>query len=68
MPGLGRRPPDLGVSELAGSVVRFTDRQLREDPHTVADRIEAILRPRGPARYNAPSASRNSASSESSIE
>jgi hypothetical protein len=46
--------------------VRFTWRQLRDDPQTVADRIKAIIG----ARYSAsvPSASRNSASSESSIE
>jgi very-short-patch-repair endonuclease len=30
------------------TVVRFTWRQLRDDPQTVADRIKAILRPRGP--------------------
>jgi hypothetical protein len=45
-------------------VVRFTWRQLRDDPHTVADRIRAILA----LRYRPASASRNSASSESSIE
>jgi hypothetical protein len=54
-----RTPP----SPAAGyRVVRFTWRQLRYDPQTVADRLSAIL------RYTAPSASRNSASSDSSME
>jgi very-short-patch-repair endonuclease len=46
------------------TVVRLTYRQLRDDPNTVADRIKAIPA----ARYSSASASRNSASSESSIE
>ena len=43
-------------------VVRFTWRQLRYDPQTVADRLTAIL------GYTSASAARNSASSDSSIE
>jgi hypothetical protein len=40
----------------------FEDDRAKDDPQTVADRLTAIL------RYTAPSASRNSASSDSSIE
>jgi hypothetical protein len=45
-------------------VLRFTWRQLRDEPATVAVRIRAVLA----LRYSAPSASRNSASSDSSME
>ncbi len=55
-----RTPP---LPPPATRVVRFTWRQLRYDPQTVADRLTAIL-----ARYRPASASRNSASSDSSIE
>jgi predicted transcriptional regulator of viral defense system len=56
------RAKDAALTAAGYTVVRFTWRQLRDDPRTVADRIKAIL------AYSAPSASRNSASSESSIE
>jgi hypothetical protein len=60
------RAKDAALTAAGYIVVRFTWRQLRDDPQTVADRIKAIIG----ARYSAsvPSASRNSASSESSIE
>jgi Protein of unknown function (DUF559) len=58
------RAKDAALTAAGYTVVRFTYRQLRDDPNTVADRIKAILA----ARYSVPSASRNSASSESSIE
>ena len=60
------RAKDAALTAAGYTVVRFTYRQLRDDPQTVADRIKAIIG----ARYSAsaPSASRNSASSESSIE
>jgi hypothetical protein len=56
------RAKDAALLAAGYRVVRFTWRQLRYDPQTVADRLIAIL------RYTAPSASRNSASSDSSIE
>jgi hypothetical protein len=56
------RAKDAALLAAGYRVVRFTWRQLRYDPQTVADRLTAIL------RYTAPSASRNSASSDSSIE
>ena len=40
---------DAALTAAGYTVVRFTWRQLRDDPQTVADRIRAILRPRGPA-------------------
>jgi hypothetical protein len=58
------RAKDAALTAAGYTVVRFTYRQLRDDPNTVADRIKAILA----ARYSSASASRNSASSESSIE
>ena len=60
------RAKDAALTAAGYTVVRFTYRQLRDDPDTVADRIKAIIG----ARYGASpaSASRNSASSESSIE
>ena len=42
------RAKDAALTAAGYTVVRFTYRQLRDDPHTVADRIKAILRPRGP--------------------
>ena len=42
--------------------MRFTWRQLRDDPHTVAHRLKATM------SYDAASASRNASSSGSSIE
>jgi predicted transcriptional regulator of viral defense system len=60
------RAKDAALTAAGYIVVRFTYRQLRDDPDTVANRIKAIIG----ARYTAssPSASRNSASSASSIE
>jgi very-short-patch-repair endonuclease len=58
------RAKDAALTAAGYIVLRFTWRQLRDDPHTVADRIRAVLA----LRYTAPSASRNSASSDSSIE
>jgi hypothetical protein len=43
-------------------VLRFTWRQLRDDPDTVAERLKAVL------GYSSASASRNASSSGSSIE
>jgi hypothetical protein len=43
------RAKDAALTAAGYTVVRFTWRQLRDDPPTVADRIKAILRPRGPA-------------------
>jgi hypothetical protein len=56
------RAKDAALTAAGYTVVRFTWRQLRYDPQTVAERIEAIL------RYSAASASRNASSSASSIE
>ena len=56
------RAKDAALLAAGYRVVRFTWRQLRYDPQTVADRLTAIL------RYRPASASRNSASSDSSIE
>ena len=56
------RAKDAALLAAGSRVVRFTWRQLRYDPQTVADRLTAIL------GYCTASASRNSASSESSIE
>jgi very-short-patch-repair endonuclease len=58
------RARDAALTAAGYIVVRFTWRQLRDDPQTVAERIRAILA----LRYRPASASRNSASSESSIE
>jgi len=56
------RAKDAALLAAGYRVVRFTWRQLRYDPQTVADRLTAIL------RYRPASASRNSASSDSSME
>jgi very-short-patch-repair endonuclease len=56
------RAKDAALTAAGYIVVRFTWRQLRYDPQTVAERIKAIL------RYSATSASRNASSSASSIE
>jgi predicted transcriptional regulator of viral defense system len=58
------RAKDAALTAAGYIVLRFTWRQLRDEPATVADRIRAVLA----LRYTAPSASRNSASSDSSIE
>jgi len=58
------RAKDTALTAAGYIVVRFTWRQLRHDPHTVAERLRAILA----LSYTALSASRNSSSSESSIE
>ena len=55
---------DAALTVAGYTVVRFTWRQLRDDPGTVADRIGAILA----LHYVPASASWNSASSDSSIE
>jgi very-short-patch-repair endonuclease len=56
------RAKDAALTAAGYTVVRFTWRQVRYDPETVAERIEAIL------RYRSASASRNATSSSSSIE
>jgi hypothetical protein len=56
------RAKDAALLAAGYRVVRFTWRQLRHDLQTVADRLTAIL------RYTSASASRNSASSASSME
>jgi very-short-patch-repair endonuclease len=56
------RAKDAALLAAGYRVGRFTWRQLGYDPQTVADRLTAIL------GYTSASASRNSASSESSIE
>jgi very-short-patch-repair endonuclease len=43
------RAKDAALTAAGHTVVRFTWRQLRHDPHTVAERLQAILRRRGPA-------------------
>jgi len=43
------RAKDAALTAAGSIVVRFTWRQLRHDPHTVAARLIAILRQRGPA-------------------
>jgi len=43
------RAKDAALTAAGYIVVRFTWRQLRHDPQTVADHLIAILRPRGPA-------------------
>jgi very-short-patch-repair endonuclease len=58
------RAKDAALTAAGYTVVRFTYRQLRDDPDTVAERIKAVLA----LRYRSASASRNSASSPSSIE
>ena len=58
------RAKDAALTAAGYTVVRFTYRQLRDEPDTVADRLEAIIG----ARYSAASASRNASSSGSSIE
>ena len=48
------RAKDAALTAAGYTVVRFTWRQLRDDPQTVADRLKAIMRrdrgPRRPAR------------------
>ena len=56
------RAKDAALTAAGYIVVRFTWRQLRHDPDTVAARIQAIL------AYSSASVSRNAASSSSSIE
>ena len=58
------RAKDAALTAAGYAVVCFTYRQLRDDPDSVADRIRAVLA----LRYRPASASRNSASSPSSIE
>jgi hypothetical protein len=58
------RAKDAALTAAGYTVMRFTYRQLRDDPQTVADRIKAIIG----VRYRAASASRNASSSGSSIE
>ena len=41
------RAKDAALTAAGYTVVRFTYRQLSDDPDTVADRIKAILKPRG---------------------
>jgi very-short-patch-repair endonuclease len=56
------RAKDAALTAAGYTVVRFTWRQLRDDPQTVSDRIQAIL------GYRSAIASRNASSSGSSIE
>jgi predicted transcriptional regulator of viral defense system len=56
------RAKDAALTAAGYTVLRFTWRQLRDDPHTVADRLKAVL------SYSAASASRKASSSGSSIE
>jgi predicted transcriptional regulator of viral defense system len=56
------RAKDAALTAAGYTVVRFTWRQLRYDPETVAARLEAIL------AYRSASAPRNASSSDSSIE
>jgi very-short-patch-repair endonuclease/predicted transcriptional regulator of viral defense system len=56
------RAKDAALTAAGYVVLRFTWRQLRYDPDTVAERIEAIV------AYRSASASRNASSSGSSIE
>jgi hypothetical protein len=56
------RAEDAALTAAGYTVVRFTWRQLRDDPQTVSDRIQAIL------GYRSAIASRNASSSGSSIE
>jgi very-short-patch-repair endonuclease/predicted transcriptional regulator of viral defense system len=56
------RAKDAALTAAGYTVVRFTWRQLRYDPETVAARIKAIL------AYRSASASRKASSSDSSIE
>jgi very-short-patch-repair endonuclease len=56
------RAKDAALTAAGYTVVRFTWRQLRYDPQTVAQRLKAIL------AYRSASASRNAPSSASSIE
>jgi Protein of unknown function (DUF559) len=58
------RAKDAALTAAGYTVMRFTWRQLRDDPQTVADRLKAIIS----VRYRAASASRNASSSGSSIE
>jgi very-short-patch-repair endonuclease len=58
------RAKDAALMAAGYRVVRFTWRQLRDDPATVAERLRAIIG----ASYSAASASRNASSSGSSIE
>ena len=39
------RAKDAALTAAGYKVLRFTGRQLRDDPHTVADRLEAVMRP-----------------------
>lgn len=56
------RAKDAALTAAGYKVLRFTWRQLRDDPHTVADRLNAVL------SYSAASVSRKASSSGSSIE
>ena len=56
------RAKDAALVAAGYTVMRFTWRQLRDDPQTVAARLRAIM------RYSAARASRNASSSGSSIE
>ncbi len=56
------RAKDAALTAAGYTVMRFTWRQLRDDPHTVAERLRATM------GYDAASASRNASSSGSSIE
>jgi very-short-patch-repair endonuclease len=56
------RAKDAALTAAGYRVVRFTWRQLRYDPQTVADRLHAIM------SYSSASASLNASSSGSSIE
>ena len=56
------RAKDAALTAAGYTVVRFTCRQLRDEPQTVADRLKAVL------GYSAASASRKASSSGSSIE
>jgi very-short-patch-repair endonuclease len=56
------RAKDAALTAAGYTVLRFTWRQLRDEPQTVADRLKAVL------SYSVASASRNASSSGSSIE
>jgi hypothetical protein len=58
------RAKDAALTAAGYTVVRFTWRQLRDDPNTVVDRLKAIIS----AGYTAASVSRKASSSGSSIE
>jgi hypothetical protein len=56
------RAKDAALTAAGYKVLRFTWRQLRDEPQTVADRLKAVM------SYSSASASRNASSSGSSIE